>query len=197
MKQLAKTKLKGNWGVALAAILIGSLISGAAGSVFGIGYLIVAGPLTVGICAVFVNIFRKEKGQLGDMGNGLNNFLNNMITGILVNVFIALWSLLFIIPGIVKSYSYAMTYYIQNDKPQFTETDAITESREIMRGHKWDLFVLDISFIGWYMLSVLTFGLLLLYVIPYHQAARTAFYEDLIGSKEDAAEPSESYGDVE
>ena len=77
-----------------------------------------------------------------------------------------------------------MTFYIQHDHPEMTETESITASKNMMRGHKWDLFVLDLSFIGWYLLAGLTFGILLIYVLPYHNAARTAFYLDLIGEKE-------------
>lgn len=182
LKQLAKAKLKGNWGVALAVLLVAAVISAAASSAFGIIELIIVGPLTVGVCSVFVSLFRKGSAQFEDMFGGFRNFFNNFITGLLVNVFIALWSMLFIIPGIIKTYAYAMTFYIQNDHPEMTETDAITASRQMMRGHKMELFLLDLSFIGWYLLSALTFGVLLLYVLPYHNAARTAFYETLSGN---------------
>lgn len=187
LKQLAKAKLKGNWGVALAVLLVAGVLSAAASSAFGIIELVIVGPLTVGVCSVFVSLFRKGSAQFEDMFGGFRNFFNNFITGLLVNVFIALWSMLFIIPGIIKTYAYAMTFYIQNDHPEMTETDAITASREMMRGHKMELFLLDLSFIGWYLLSALTFGVLLLYVLPYHNAARTAFYEELIGNSSQPA----------
>ena len=183
MKTLAKQKLKGNWGIALGSVLIAGVITGVASSAFGIVELIVAGPVAFGLCCVFLNIFRKGKADIEDLFEGFTkNFFNNFITGLLVSVFTFLWSLLFIIPGIIKTYAYAMTFYIQNDHPEMTETDAITASREMMRGHKWELFVLDLSFIGWYLLCGLTFGLLALYVVPYHNAARTAFYENLAGT---------------
>ena len=183
MKALAKQKLKGNWGIALATIIVASLITGATSSAFGILELIVIGPLMVGLSCVFLNIFRNGSAKFEDMFHGfVNKFFNNFVTGLLVTVFEVLWSLLFVIPGIVKHYAYAMTFFIQYDHPEMTETDAITESRKMMYGHKMELFILDLSFLGWYLLAALTFGLLLLYVAPYHKAAHTAFYENLLAT---------------
>ena len=80
---------------------------------------------------------------------------------------------------IVEWWPYAMTYYILNDNPEMSANDAITRSREMMDGHKWQLFCLRFSFIGWYLLSALTFGILLIVVMPYMQAAEAEFYEKL------------------
>ena len=90
-----------------------------------------------------------------------------------------LWSLLFLIPGFVKYYAYSMTPYIMAEKPNMSINDAITKSREIMKGHKWQLFLLDLSFTGWMILSALTLGLALVYVWPYYNAARAAFYKEI------------------
>ena len=87
--------------------------------------------------------------------------------------------MLFFIPGLVKSYSYAMTFYIQKENPEMSGTEAITKSREIMHGNKWRLFCLDFSFVGWYLLSALTCGVLMIWVLPYHMAAHAAFYEEI------------------
>lgn len=184
MKQLAKEKLRGNWGNIIIALLLFALITSAASSLFGIIQLIIAGPMAVGLAAVFLNLFRKGKTDVEDLFVGFKNFANNFITGLLVQLFIFLWSLLFVIPGIVKSYAYAMTFYIQHDHPEMNETDAITASRNMMKGHKADLFFLDLSFIGWYLLVGLTFGILAFYVVPYHRATRTAFYENLKAQQE-------------
>ena len=184
MKQLAKEKLRGNWGNIIIALLLFALITSAASSLLGIIQLIIAGPMAVGLAAVFLNLFRKGKTDVEDLFVGFKNFANNFITGLLVQLFICLWSLLFVIPGIVKSYAYAMTFYIQHDHPEMNETDAITASRNMMKGHKADLFFLDLSFIGWYLLVGLTFGILAFYVVPYHRATRTAFYENLKAQQE-------------
>lgn len=179
LKTAAKTGLKGNWGVAILAVIVSGLIMCAASMVFGIGQLIITGPVTVGLCVVFSSIARGEKTEFVSLFNGFKNFVNTFLTGLLHTLFIALWSLLFCIPGIVKSYSYAMTFFIQKDHPEMSGTEAITASREMMQGHKWELFVLDLSFIGWYCLVGLTFGLLSFYVVPYHNATRAAYYEKL------------------
>ena len=100
------------------------------------------------------------------------------------SIFTFLWSLLFIIPGIVKSYAYSQAYYIYYDTYQTTGQtpgylDTITASRRIMDGHKGQLFWLDLSFIGWHLLAVLTLGIGYLWLSPYIAATKAAFYEEL------------------
>jgi len=193
MKQLAKQKLHGNWGMAVIVVFVAGLISAVASSAFGILELVISGPLTVGLCGFFLAFLRDEKPEFEKLFKGFNNFATNFIVGLLVYLFTFLWSLLFIIPGIIASYAYSMTFFIQHDNPEMAETDAIKASKEMMKGHKWELFVLDLSFIGWYLLGILTFGILFLFVTPYHNAARAAFYENLLsqqnGNKEDSSEP--------
>mgnify|MGYP001127432324 CR=1 FL=1 len=104
-----------------------------------------------------MKLYRQENVSLNDRFGGFSNFSNNMVAGILVPIFTFLWSLLFFIPGIVKSFSYAMTFYILNDHPEYSATQAITESRKMMHGHKGELFVLYLSFLGWDLLSLKSF----------------------------------------
>ena len=94
--------------------------------------------------------------------------------------------MLFIIPGIIKSYSYALTYYLQQEPENIHRepVDLITQSREWMDGYKWKLFCLDLSFIGWYLLGILCLGVGVLFVTPYHQMARANFYLNLRAEKE-------------
>jgi len=103
----------------------------------------------------------------------------NIILGILYNIFIALWTLLFIIPGIVKACSYSMAFYIKNDNPGMSATEALTESRRMMNGYKMKYFVLHLSFIGWYILGLLCMGLGVLWVSAYEAASDAVFYEEL------------------
>ncbi len=179
-KQAAKASLKGNFGMAIGVVLLHAVLVGVVGNIVpGIGALILSGPLTFGLTLAFLTLIRNGKMYFENLFKGFESFGTTCIAGILQALFTFLWTLLFFIPGLVKSYSYAMTYYIINDNPNLSANDAITESRKMMNGHKLDLFLLDLSFIGWYILSTLTLGILLLYVVPYHNAAKARFYENL------------------
>ena len=119
-----------------------------------------------------------EKAEFNQTFAGFSNFVNNFVTGLLYTIFLFLWCLIPVV-GIIKSYSYAMTFYIMKDHPEMKKAEAITASRKMMNGHKMDLFILQLSFIGWILLSCLTFGILLIYVGPYMSATEAAFYEKL------------------
>ena len=111
--------------------------------------------------------------------DSFSGFGKKWVTMFLEGLYVCLWSLLFVIPGIVKSYAYAMTPYILLDNPELGANEAITKSKEMMKGYKWKLFCLDLSFIGWYLLTAITFGLAMLYAAPLMNAARAQFYEEL------------------
>lgn len=175
IKASAKQKLSGKWGTVIGASLVMGLIVGAVSSI-GLSIFIV-GPASVGLAALFLAVVREGEADFNLVFSGFNNFVNTMVTGLLYEIFITLWSMLFLIPGIIKSYSYAMCFYIQNDNPEMSGTEAITASKEMMDGHKMELFLLDLSFIGWILLSCLTCGLLMLYVGPWMNASRAEFYE--------------------
>lgn len=177
LKTLARESLKDNWGIAIGAMLLYMLVTYILGAT-GIGSFFL-GFIVAGYYAVNLNLIRTKTAKIEDLFSGCKNFVTNFVAYLLMQVFIALWSLLFLIPGIVKSYSYAMTMYILNDHPEMSASEAITESRKMMNGHKAELFVLHLSFLGWGILSSFTFGILLLYVMPYMQATSAAFYEKL------------------
>lgn len=187
----ARTALSGNWGMAIVTWLIAGIILGAAGSTF-VGTVLLLGPMSVGLAMVFVMFIRRQKVEIVNVFDGFKNFVNALIGGLLYTVFLFLWSLLFIIPGIIKSYSYAMTFYIMGENPELDGMEAITRSRQMMDGHKWRLFCLDFSFIGWIILCMLTFGILFIYVGPYMEAAHAAFYQSLKGEEPKAADFVES-----
>lgn len=105
-----------------------------------------------------------------------------MVANLLQWVLILLWTLLFIIPGIVASYSYAMTGYILAEDPDLTASQAIQRSKEMMRGNRWRLFCLQLSFIGWIILCLFTFGIGNLFLNPYQTAADAAFYREISGT---------------
>lgn len=138
------------------------------------------GPLEVG-CRTFMKKNLREPADLDLLNVAFTpHYWSNVATMLLQRIFIFLWSLLFLIPGIVMSYAYAMTPYLRNDFPELSPKDTITWSRTMMDGHKWELFVFDLSFLGWGLLSVLTANLLgVFYVFPYMYSAHAAFYEEL------------------
>ena len=183
-RHFAWEKLRGNWGMCALYMLIFTLIcgSGAALYIIGIGFIIqllVLGPMTLGFAILSLNVIRGQKAEL-EMGfEGFKDFFRSFILALLLAIFTALWSLLFIIPGIVKSYSYGMSYYILRDHPELTANEARKASMALMKGNKWRAFCLDLSFIGWLLLCVLTLGILSFWIMPYREAARAAFYEDL------------------
>jgi len=149
-------------------------------SSFSILALIVAGPLEIGLCYFFVmNVLGRDgltattpftAGFSGNFGRKLGGYL-------WMYLFTVLWTLLFIIPGIIKGYSYAMTPYILADCPNVKAKDALKLSMRIMSGHKWELFVFHLSFIGWGLLSILTLGLLsIFFVDPYMKSSEATYY---------------------
>ena len=184
-KTLGNGLFTNEWLFALLASLIASAVIGFT-STFIIGFLI-AGIVYIGIGKYYLGRARRTvkhddfmvliDGAKGDIGG-------NIILGLLIGIFTFLWSLLFIIPGIVKSYAYSMAYFIKIDHPEYTATQALDESQKIMKGNKMKLFLLDLSFIGWIILGSLCFGIGTLWVTAYMEAAHAEFYRDIIGESD-------------
>lgn len=142
--------------------------------------IFICNPIEVG-CSRFY--FKNLEGQAQAkeaffaFDHGYRNVVNVMFFRDLYTI---LWSLLFIIPGIVKGYEYQMIPYLLAENPQMTKEQAFAESRQMMSGNKWRAFVLDLSFLGWMILSTFTFGILnIFYVRPYMDATHAALYEAL------------------
>ena len=141
---------------------------------------LIAPVLMFGVYSFFLIMARGGEVKIDTMfTDTFANFLKKWGAMLLTALYTWLWGLLFIIPGIVKSYAYAMTNYIMLDNPEMSVTDAIKESQKMMKGYKWKLFCLDLSFILWCMLIPFTCGLLSLYVFPLMQASRAQFYKEL------------------
>lgn len=183
LRAISRTTLSGNWMMAALATLVYLLIAGGvssipvAGSVLAI---IITYPLAYGFAILFLDLFREGKPiDIGKLFDGFKDFGRVWGTLILVAIYTILWTCLLIIPGIVKSYSYALTPFILKDEPELKYNAAIEKSMRMMDGYKMKLFLLDLSFIGWMILSILTLGIGLLFLQPYMNTARAAFYEDL------------------
>ena len=142
--------------------------------------LLIINPMYAG-CKYFFARNSREKTMVGEVAGGFDRGYGRVVKGMfLKDLFLIFWTLLFIIPGIIKSFSYRMVPYILVDQPELTATQAITRSRQMMKGNKWRAFVLDLSFILWYLLSGLTLGLLgLFFVHPYYEATNAELYQAL------------------
>ena len=161
-------------GIAVVAVIIGFIIK-----------RLIVYPIQIGKNNFFMGIRENEKtldslifiyksGQLK----------NTIVTMFLKGLFQGLWSLLFVIPGIIKSYEYRMIPYILSENPEISRKRAFEISKQMMKGNKWDTFVLDLSFIGWQILSGLTIGILgIFYVNPYVESTNAELYAYL---REDA-----------
>ena len=172
--------------------VLGLVVSVAAsiGSSIFIGAFLIPGIAGVGLAyASLCRIRTDEKVNVEELIYGCEKgrAVNTIILGILHDLLLALWTLLFFVPGIIKSYSYSQAYYISIYNPNMEHLDCITASRKMMDGHKWRLFCLDMSFLGWYIVGFLTLGIGLFWVYPYHQMARANFFEDLRTRSQQAA----------
>lgn len=183
LRAQAREALRGKWPMAAVAALIYSAIAGGLSSIPFIGWigsLLVGLPVAYGFAVLMLGVFRgAEEVDLGVLFAGFQEYSRILSTKLLQAVYTFLWSLLLLIPGIIKYYSYGMTDYILKDEPELCNNAAIERSMTMMEGNKMKLFLLDLSFIGWAILCLFTFGLGFFVLQPYMQVARAAFYEDL------------------
>lgn len=175
----ARMALTDKWVMAAVATLVMGAVSGAASYIPVAGTILVALPVMYGYAIVMLNVFRGDEVNIGGLFDGFSDFGRIVGTKLLQAIYTFLWTLLLVVPGIVKSYSYAMTDYILKDYPELSNNAAIEKSMAMMDGYKMKLFLLDLSFIGWAILCIFTFGIGLLFLKPYMQVAHAAFYEDL------------------
>ena len=146
--------------------------------------ILVINPLSVGVCRWVLNN-RKGEADFADIIFGFkNNYFENVLTMFMLNLFVFLWSLLFVIPGIVKAYQYRMVPYIIAENPGITWKEALAKSKEMMQGQKWNSFVLDLSFIGWYLLVSLCCAgsfIMIFFLLPYVLLTEGELYAKLKG----------------
>ena len=174
--------------------------------------IVIGGAGKLGYAIFNLKLMDNKEAEFKDLFSQFHRLGDGFCMNFLVGLYTVLWTLLFIIPGIIKTYSYAMTPYILAENPGMTATEAITESRRIMDGNKWRLFCLSISFIGWALLcaapALIALGILIgiavrttsflpilwiiplsiplsvggLFLNPYQEAAWAAFYRDVSGT---------------
>ncbi len=180
IKQQAKANFSGQYGISLGAYLLFVVIVGAVSWTF-VGTLLLMPPLLVGYSFFTLRVYRGEKGDIAEMFNtGFNDYGRSLGGVLWMELFIFLWSLLFIVPGIIKTLAYFMTPYILADCPNVRPTEALKLSMRMTQGHKGKVFVMALSFIGWAILSALTFGILQIFFVgPYMGTSFAGLYSEL------------------
>ena len=166
------------WTVLLPLVSVAGLL--------GIVSFILGGTVELGYAKFLLKQYDKKELQFSDLFSQFERFGTGFAQKFLRTLFTVLWSLLFIIPGIVKGLSYAMTPFILEEHPEMTASEAIKASMRLMDGHKMDLFILGLTFIGWSLLACLTMGIGFLFLNPYMNAAYAAFYRSISGARQEA-----------
>jgi len=182
LKSEAKTLLKGKWKISILVVIIFTLISLGISSLHTIGSilgLLFYPFLSLGLITFFLKISRNEDVEINTLFSKFSLFWKAAGLSFLVGLFSTLWSLLLIIPGIIASLSYSMVFYILIDNPDIKILDAIKESKRITNGYKMDILILNLSFIGWILLSCLTFGIGSLFLTPYMGTTNAILYTKL------------------
>lgn len=177
--------------------LTGFIISGAtfiliAALVMAVVYFILGGVVGLGYARFNLDLVdRQKEAEIGTLFGYFPHWKTAAAAKLLQGLYVLLWSLLFIIPGIIAGYSYAMTSYILAEHPELTASEAIEQSKHMMSGNRFRLFCLQFSFIGWDLLCAMTLGVGNLWLTPYKQAATAAFYREISGTERIAA-PAEA-----
>ena len=175
----------GDQGIALA---VGAAVIGVFMAAFIVHFILkifVFNPLQVGCYGFFKENAGGYDPDLSILKTGFTRYGHTFITLFLRDLFTMLWALLFIVPGFIKAYSYRMVPFILRDHPEMTAREVITESRRLMDGHKWNVFLFDLSYIGWFLLGMITLGLVnVFWTGPYRQNANAAIYLSLIAEEQ-------------
>lgn len=183
LRATARQQLNGNWKKLILTYVIFTIICIVPGCIPYLGPIfifVLGGPFILGLCSYCIKFIRNENPSLENLFDGFNNtFISSLLLRLIIGLFTFLWSLLFIIPGIIAALRYSMAFYIMNDNPQIKAMNALEQSKEMMLGQKGKLFLLYLSFIGWGFLCIITLGIGFLWLCPYIQVSIANFYEDL------------------
>ncbi len=184
LKSAAKSQIKGNIGILFAISLLIGIIGGGVSCIPVVGTIagmFINAAFSLALVSIYLGVADGIKPELGDMFSQLKNCLPAFCTSFLVGLYTFLWSLLLVIPGIIKSCAYSQAMYILAEDPSIGANEAITRSKEMMEGHKMEYFLLGLSFIGWAILGVFTLGILYIWLIPYMSATFANYYKSLKG----------------
>ena len=193
MKSHARKQIEGKIFTLLAIALVIGLITAATGLlgiVGSIASLLIAGAFTYAEQYIYLGITNKSRmPKIEDAFVGFkgDNFLRTLVAYLRYTIFTFLWGLLFVIPGIIKSISYSQMFYLMVEDENLEPGDAQKKSMEIMEGHKWEYFVLMLSFFPWYLLCVITLGIASIYVSPYVQTTMAEYHVRLVNGGKSSA----------
>ena len=175
IRKEALSKLEGNWIPMIGMCLLTAI---AIAALNWLSILLV--PLLIpGLCVFSLNLVRGTNPDITNLVSTYKNYLNALVAYVLYGVILVVGYFLFIIPGIIFTYMLSQIFFIIADNPQIEAIDILKKSTQMMKGYKWKLFCLHLSFIGWILLSVITMGIAFIWVGPYIKTANTIFYENL------------------
>ena len=191
LKSEAKKQLTNRWTLAVCTILVANILTGLLTSnktlldhnlgylsiSFSLLYLILGGVITAGKCRFLLNMtLDKDTAMFTDLFSQFNIFLKTLALNLLITLIISVGLFFLIIPGIVIAYMYSQSFYILIENPEMDVTDCMSASRKLMIGHKWELFYLHLTFIGWLLVGALTFGIAYLWINPYFDLTCANYY---------------------
>jgi uncharacterized membrane protein len=160
-------------------------------NILTIAVLLVAGPFALGFAGFFLKRLRGEQIAVENIFDGFKRFFPSFLLWFFTTLFTVLWSLLLVIPGIVKALGYSMAFYIMYDDPEIKPLEALKKSQIMMKGYKTQYFLLELSFIGWMILAALPFGIGFLWLYPYMNLSIANFYENLKRNQENGRQANQ------
>lgn len=191
LKTEAKKQLTNRWTLALVTLLVANILTGALtfdkkvyfsnyGYVsisFSILFLLLGGVIRAGKCRFLLNMTKNDDSAMfTDLFSQFNIYLKTLGLHLLITLITAIGFILLIIPGIIISYMYSQAFYILVENPDMSITECLSASRTLMMGEKWNLFILNLTFIGWLILGAITLGIAFLWISPYFELTCTNFY---------------------
>lgn len=190
LKDIAISALEGKWGQAVGLTFVMAVLESVASGlsyipIVGAVFTLVAMPLSFGFAVAFLNNLRGGEARIETLFAGYKDFGRVFLTQLIMCIYVCLWSLLLVVPGVIKAISYTMTSFVLNDNPKLSYDAAISRSSRLMQGHKMEYFVFVLSFAGWFVLSVLTMFIGFLWLAPYFQTAKAAFYHELLAEHDE------------
>ena len=191
LKSKAKEQIRGKWAVAIGTVLISNIIleldigykTASELGIEGLSYsldlitVLLGGVISVGLCRFLLDMATKrEEPRFNTLFSSFDIYLKTLGLNLLITLAVLVGTLLFIVPGIIVYLMFSQVFYILSEDPSKSITQCINESVNLMNGHKWELFYLKLTFIGWWLLALVTLGIAALWVSPYQKLTEANFY---------------------